>query len=134
MARFQPFLHDSDAAPNFQLVLDEIDAWMHYNFPGETRVTAMLGLVEEVGELARAILKQNQGIRGTFEEWDEEIRKEIGDVMAKLEHVALLCNKDLVGVTWWRWKEVRQRDWIKNPIGHGVPTEVDKTETTQGVK
>lgn len=99
---------------------DVVEAWLAYNFSNETRVTAALGLCEEVGEVARAVLKQEQGIRGTWEEWDEEIKKELSDVYVKLIHVAMICGFDLDEAVAQRWEVLRQRDWVNNPKGHGI--------------
>jgi len=101
----------------------EIGNWTSLNFPNETRISIALGIAEETGELCRAVLKQFTGIRGTFEEWDEEIKKELGDVYIKLGHLANFCGWDLDELIKIRWTEISQRDWIKNPIGHGLPTD-----------
>jgi NTP pyrophosphatase (non-canonical NTP hydrolase) len=96
--------------------------WIARNFPGDTGIHCRtLGLVEEVGELCRALVKREQGIRGTTEEWDLEIRKELGDCFIKLLDVAEQTGFDLATVATLRWMDVRQRDWIKNPLGHGLP-------------
>ena len=98
----------------------DVEAWLIYNFSDETRVTATLGLCEEVGEVARAVLKQEQAIRGTWEEWDDEIKKELGDVYLKLIQVAMVCGFDLDEVIAQRWEVLRQRDWVRDPKGHGI--------------
>lgn len=102
---------------------DEIHEWAEKNFPNETRVSITLGIAEEVGELCRAVLKQYQGIRGTHEEWNKEVRKELGDVYIKLVHLASHCNWDLTDIILDRWDEVKRRDWIKDKIGHGIPAD-----------
>jgi len=99
---------------------DETSAWFLANFPNEDRVSVTLGLCEEVGEVARAVLKQHQGIRGSYTEWDEEIRKELGDVYLKLLHLAYYCQIDLDEAIQERWEVIRKRDWVTNPTGHGI--------------
>jgi len=100
---------------------DQVDEWARRNFPDDTRQTVVLGTAEEVGELCRAALKHYQGIRGTAEEWEAEVRKEAADVFIKLCHVAVLWGFDLGSVIDTRWSEIRQRNWVRDPVGHGLP-------------
>src|SRR5689334_18572758 len=66
---------------------DEIVEWSHRNFglvPNEQipfRVSSFLGMVEELGELAHAMLKCGQGIRGTEEEHKEAVKDSIADLL-----------------------------------------------------
>jgi NTP pyrophosphatase (non-canonical NTP hydrolase) len=99
---------------------DELLSWLRYNFPDENRVTSTLGLAEEAGEVCRAVLKQDQKLRGTYEEWDKEIKKELADVYVKIEQLADLCGWDLHELILDRWDELKKRDWIANPTGHGI--------------
>lgn len=98
----------------------QVKTWFMKNFPMESRVSITLGLCEETGEVARAVLKQAQGIRGTYEEWDAEIRKELGDVYLKLLQIAVFCDIDLDEAIKDRWETISQRDWVKDPKGHGI--------------
>ena len=100
---------------------DRVAAWVKHNFPDDTPETTVLGLVEEAGELARAALKRYQGIRGTQEEWEAEIRKECGDIYLKLCHTAVMYDFDLEEAILARWAEISKRDWQADPIGHGRP-------------
>ena len=108
---------------------DEVTPWANHNFgvpghdPTRTRVGSTLGLCEEVGEVARAVLKQHQGIRGTFEEWQDEIIKELGDVVIKCAEVAAICGIDLNAAVARRWFDVQERDFKKDAQGHGLPQE-----------
>lgn len=106
--------------PDFQ---EEVTSWADHNFPHETRISVVLGLAEETGELCRAALKQHQGIRGTTEEWDQEARKEIGDVFLKLLHVASVWGLDLEDAILDRWSIIKDRDFRRDQKGHGLPTE-----------
>lgn len=101
----------------------EVAQWTGRNFPDDNRETVVLGLAEEVGEMARAALKRHQGIRGTAQEWETELRKEIGDVMIKLVHVAHVWGFSLSEAVLDRWDVVSQRDFVTNPKGHGLPDE-----------
>lgn len=117
--------YDHPVTPPPSVELPELQrgvaAWVAHNFGESTRVAEALGLAEEVGELCRAVLKQEQGIRGTYEEWDEEIAKELGDILIKLTSVATACGVDLDRAVVDRWATVRQRDFRADPIGHGIP-------------
>jgi len=55
--------------------------WQIYNFGDQDNERVLLGVCEEVGELCHAVLKKEQGIRGTPEEHDNELRDAIGDIM-----------------------------------------------------
>lgn len=101
-------------------VIDEVIPWVARNFPRETREMGGLGVSEEAGEVCRAILKQAEGIRGTYEEWDDEIKKEIGDVFIKIIHISYICSFNFEEIVSNRWETISQRDWIKDPKGHGI--------------
>lgn len=99
----------------------EVHAWSVRNFGECPQVTITLGLAEEVGELCRAVLKRHQNIRGTAEEWSEEIRKELGDCVIKLLDIAAYEDVNLTEVARKRWADVSQRDWTTDKQGHGIP-------------
>ncbi len=91
----------------------EIKDWALHNFPTETSLTNLLGVVEEVGELAHAELKGTMGIRGVD---DGEARDAVGDILIFL---ASYCNQksfDMQTVMNGVWQKVRQRDWQLYPI------------------
>lgn len=100
---------------------DEVNTWVLHNFGRGTPMSAVVGLSEEAGELCRAILKQHQNIRGTRAEWQEEIRKELGDVFIKLCDVANEAGIDLEYAILERWQTIRQRDHRTDPLQHGLP-------------
>lgn len=75
----------------------------------------LLGIVEEVGELAHAHLKQAQGIRGTAAEHTVKKKDAVGDVLV---YLADYCSRE--GFNMQRiledvWSEVMERDWADNP-------------------
>jgi NTP pyrophosphatase (non-canonical NTP hydrolase) len=107
--------------PSVRELQREVGIWANLNFPTDDSTISVLGLVEEVGEVCRAILKREQGIRGTEEEWTEKIREEMGDVFIKLCHVAELEGVDLQSIIESRWSEVSQRNWLEDKAGHGMP-------------
>jgi NTP pyrophosphatase (non-canonical NTP hydrolase) len=99
---------------------EEVRAWTFYNFQGDSTQDVTLGIAEETGELCRAVLKRWQGIRGTHAEWTEELKKEAADVFIKLCHLAAVEDFDLWDAIWSRWSEVKQRDFIKDPMQRRV--------------
>lgn len=101
----------------------EIGQWVDHNFGTEDRVVGVTAVVEEAGELTRAVRKQAQKIRGTYQEWDDEIRKEAGDVFIALCQAAHTCGFDLYEEIVKRWNDVSKRDFVKDSIGHGLPEE-----------
>lgn len=98
----------------------EIKKWVDHNFPDEDLVCTVGGLVEEVGEAFRAIVKMRQGIRGTEEEWMAELYKELGDIFIKLCDISSYYKWELQDVIEDRWNVVKLRDWQEDKIGHGI--------------
>ena len=94
----------------------EHERWLDHNFPNQKPHQALLGLIEEVGELSHAHLKHEQGIRGlTDEEFKILAGDAIGDIMI---YLASYCNTNgfnLALVTKETWDRVKQRDWRKDP-------------------
>jgi NTP pyrophosphatase (non-canonical NTP hydrolase) len=82
----------------------------------DDQVAITLGLAEEAGEVARAVLKRHQGIRGTHEEWTDEIWKELGDVLIKCAAIANREGILLEDVIVARWCDVRRRDFTRHPL------------------
>ena len=75
---------------------------------------AVLGAAEEVGELAHAFLKMEQGIRGKREEHEANMKDAVGDCVIFLMD---LCNQmgwDFENIVDTTWSQVKQRDWKKN--------------------
>lgn len=105
-------------------------SWLEYNFPGTTSFEQFSGVVEEVGELAHAMLKMSQGIRGTKEELEEKERDAIGDVAIYLINYCNTRGYDFEKILHTTWeKVVEKRDWQKNKE-NGVIDE-SNTQITQ---
>lgn len=98
----------------------QVAGWVGHNFPTDTPETVALGIAEEAGEVCRAVLKRFQGIRGSREQWNAEIRKECADVLLKLYHLAVAEGFDLSEALESRWQEISKRDWQADKIGHGI--------------
>ena len=72
-------------------------------------------MVEELGELSHGLLKQEQSIRGTFEEHELKIKDSIADLFI---FAADFCNArgyNLEEILEETWNSVRTRDWVKYP-------------------
>lgn len=95
--------------------------WREYNFPSQNAYHQFLGIAEEVGELAHAFLKQEQGIRG-----DEELRAleldAVGDILIFLCGYCTYRDISLFECANAAWESIKDRDWITYPRT-GRPTE-----------
>ena len=87
----------------------EIHAWSARNYPVLPDAGEVVGLVEEVGELCRAVNKRAQGVRGSFAYWTDEIAKEMGDIYIKLADISERLGFDLFEEINKRWATVSQR-------------------------
>lgn len=102
-----------------QKFVEEVLEWTEHNF--EPNYDACVwGTIEEFGELMRCLTKIRQGIRGSRQEWEEELGKEAGDVIIKLVQVMDFHGMSLSDCLEERWETVSKRDWKANPIGHGI--------------
>ncbi len=100
---------------------NEVSAWnQRQPWKDDPPVVVVVGLGEECGEVQRAILKMHQGIRGTEQEWREEAAKEMGDVFIKLCALADSLGMDLEDCIAQRWDVIRERNFTKDPQGHGI--------------
>lgn len=89
-----------------------VGEWAKQNFKERSEITCILGIAEEVGELARAVLKGMQGIRP--EECTPEKKKDaVGDIMIFLLDYCALMEWDIEDIIEDTWEEVRKRDWNK---------------------
>lgn len=79
------------------------------------QVLPILGLSEEVGELAHAILKKSQGIRGSTEHHDAKAKDAIGDIVVFLCSVCSANGWDLQELVEAAWDEIKDRDFKKFP-------------------
>ena len=100
---------------SFRDIERAVTLWRAYNFPGATADQQLLGVVEELGELAHAVLKSKQGIRGYSEEDTFEAQDAVGDLLIFLINFCTLNDWDVLNILRDTWSEVRERDWIKFP-------------------
>jgi NTP pyrophosphatase (non-canonical NTP hydrolase) len=96
------------------------NAWVAHNFPEDCVEDSFEGMVEEMGELARARLKMRQGIRGA--QVQANLDKEADAVADLVIFAAGYCSHrgwdfgELVRRVWE--DEVEPRDWVRFP-GNG---------------
>lgn len=102
---------------------EEVQAWTSHNFPDAKPYQPLLGAVEEIGELAHAHLKAEQGIRGTGAEHQERKEDAIADAIIFLAHYCTLNGIDLQAAVARTWATVRQRDWQADPANGGTSPE-----------
>jgi len=95
------------------VVQSEHRFWLAHNFPGQTREQVVLGMVEEMGELAHHVLKRDQHIR--HEDHEAEIRDACADLVIFMCGLADLEGFELMEVISETWSKVKQRDWVKFP-------------------
>ena len=100
----------------FRTLQQEHREWSARNFPNKKHHEPLLGVMEEVGELAHAHLKAAQGIRGTEEEHSEKAKDAIGDIVIFLSDYCTESGYDFQRIIETVWDEVKQRDWRKNPV------------------
>lgn len=96
----------------------EQNKWATKNF-GASRPShwPLIGAFEELGELAHAHLKWEQGIRGTAEEHEVAAKDAFADTIIYLcDYATRRGWKDIEEIIGTVWNQVKQRDWKKDPI------------------
>lgn len=120
---------------DFSTLQQEQSAWSIHNFGGgkvRDPNDAFLGVVEEngeladaiiamlavnssIGSLAHAILKGKQGIRGNPEEHEAKAKDSVGDLLVFLADLCTRKGWSMQEIIEETWGEVKQRDWVKFP-------------------
>jgi len=95
-------------------IQEERRVWSEKNFPDQTTWQMLLGIVEEVGELSHAHLKESQHIR-TTEDHEEKAKDAVGDILIFLLGYCSLRGFDVEKILKETWDEVKKRDWKKHP-------------------
>jgi NTP pyrophosphatase (non-canonical NTP hydrolase) len=95
--------------------------WVKRNFPNATPAHGLLGLIEELGELAHAQLKTESNIRGN-EDHEAAIRDSVGDLVIYLSSYCTTVGISLNACVAQAWAEVRARDWVLYPETGRPPT------------
>lgn len=103
---------------NLYQLQTEHATWLQANFPNQAQHEPLLGLIEEVGELAHAHLKHGQGIRGyTRSQYENEAADAIGDILIYLASYCTSNRLDLQYCLEETWRRVSKRDWVVDPVG-----------------
>jgi len=93
---------------------EEQKSWVNHNFGERPSWHPLLGVVEEVGELAHAYLKREQGIR-VEEDHTENAKDAVADIVIYLADFCSAEGFDLQQIVQDTWDLVKQRDWKKDP-------------------
>ncbi len=96
--------------------LNDVSAWQRRNFPDALPHQPLLGVLEELGELAHAHLKMEQGIRGSFAQHFDEKRDAVGDMIIYLIHYCNLNGLVITDALAEAWSIVQERNWRENPL------------------
>jgi NTP pyrophosphatase (non-canonical NTP hydrolase) len=75
-----------------------------------------MGVVEEVGELSHAMLKQSQGIRGSYELHESEMEDAVGDILIYLTGFCSAKGWDMAEILETTAENILARDWIRDPV------------------
>lgn len=90
--------------------------WRERNFPDSPDYHPVLGMGEELGEFNHAILKAEQGIRGTQEEHMAAAQDALGDIVVYMTDVCNRYHWDLETIIRDTFAQVHQRDWVANKL------------------
>jgi NTP pyrophosphatase (non-canonical NTP hydrolase) len=96
----------------------EHQTWQDRNFPDtQSAVLSFIGMVEEMGEIAHALLKHQQGIRGLSEAVtvNDKIVDGHCDLIIFSFGLANAIGYSLEPELKATWHKVKARDWVKDP-------------------
>ena len=113
------YLGDMHYTPqqSVRLVQVEQKPWITHNFGDRPAWMPLVGVMEELGELAHYFLKMAQGIRGTEKEHRAGIKDAVADIVIFLCDFCTSQGIDLEAEVLKTWKNVKKRDWKKDPKG-----------------
>ena len=104
---------------------EEVSIWVDHNFGSGYPHRPLLGIQEEVGELAHAHLKMEQGIQGDVDKHQAEKADAVGDILIYLADYCAQNDLDMGDCVTKAWGGVKKRDWIRFPET-GLPPEQDE--------
>lgn len=93
----------------------ELHKWRLRNFPNADAIQQLLGVMEEVGELTHAVLKQMQEIRGNSKDHDEAILDAVGDIQIFLAGFCSFRGINMYKAYTDTANTVMKRDWLTDP-------------------
>ena len=94
---------------------ESLHEWRLHNFPEAEALQQLLGVVEELGELAKVLLKRAQAIRPNLTSEDHE-KDAIGDLMIYLMGYCSYREWSLMDIVNDTAYGVKQRNWRKYPV------------------
>lgn len=108
-----------------KILQGDLAGWVQRNFGPRPSYQPLLGAMEELGELAHAHLKGEQGIRqGSIKGNAEDLAKDaVADVVFFLMDYASANGWDFGELLLKTWSEVRTRDWKAYPETGGKPSD-----------
>lgn len=95
----------------------EVREWSDRNFGNQDPIKPFLGVVEEVGELSHAVLKEQQAIRGggdRLASFDAKVDA-VADILIYLLDFCSRSQIDLESSLLKVWHDVKARDWKAYP-------------------
>lgn len=97
----------------------EHEPWLRHNFPEVESWEALVGLQEEVGELAHAHLKGKNRIREMRTDAAIVAAKAdaVGDILIYLVSYCITNGLNLQDCLDRTWERVKRRDWQADPGG-----------------
>ena len=96
----------------------QVGHWSLKNFGEDPPVWKFVGMVEEVGELAHALLKKKQGIRIT-EDHEAKAKDAVGDLLVYTADFCARMGYDMQAIIEKVWAKVSKRDWKADPSKGG---------------
>jgi NTP pyrophosphatase (non-canonical NTP hydrolase) len=99
----------------FKQLQNEQKEWSLHNFGDQPAYFALLGIIEEAGELCHAHLKTEQNIRGDSVQHFLDKQDAIADIIIYLADYCWRSGIDLDLVVRQTWDAVKQRDWKAFP-------------------
>jgi NTP pyrophosphatase (non-canonical NTP hydrolase) len=92
--------------------------WLEHNFPNQQGHDPLLGIMEEVGELSHAYLKNTQGIRGMVHiaEARTLMADALGDIFIYMLSFSNTNGFNLENCINKAWLTVKERDWVHYPV------------------
>ena len=88
--------------------------WVKHNFGDRPSWMPLVGVMEELGELAHHFLKMAQGIRGTNAEHMAQIKDAVADIVIFLCDFCSAMDIDLEREVIETWAKVKERDWKRD--------------------
>ena len=107
------FSIDNSKKLNLVELQELVTEWRKHNFPAANTDSQLKGVVEELGELVHADLKESQNIRKM--DYTKLEMDGAGDMIIFLLNYCDMKGFTLEAAIKLAWEEASKRDWIKYP-------------------